>query len=218
MSNSEYEFNEKINAILINPYLSLDEFNINCNLLKKYNIKNISTTLNYLSYLRNLFDNNININTFISYPLADSPHIITDQMIDLAIEEGASGIEYLPQFFYLENNEDEKFATDIEKIYKKKLPLTLIFNKNRMKKKTFTKAIQISLELGIKIFQFGDGFGSTLNISDLKEIKALLNKKSLIKISGNIRNIKTIKELLNNGADNIGTSYFHEIFQELKSI
>ena len=216
MSDFEYQFNEKICAILINPYLSLDDFNISCNLLKKYNIRNISTTLNYLSYLKNNFDNKVKLNTFISYPLADYPHILCDQLIDYAIEEGANGIEYLPKFFYLENNQDDDFANDIERIYKKGLPLTLIFNKRRIRENTFIKAIKISLELGIRFFQFGDGFSSALNSFEIEEIKRLLNDKSFIKVVGKIKDLEETIELLNNGVDNIGTSYFHEIFQTIK--
>ncbi|SVD73484.1 uncharacterized protein METZ01_LOCUS426338, partial [marine metagenome] len=41
-SNKDYEFNEKIHSILLNPYLSIESFEQNINLIKKYNIKNIS--------------------------------------------------------------------------------------------------------------------------------------------------------------------------------
>ena len=217
MSKCAYEFNEIISATLINPFLSLDEFNINCNLIKKYNIRNISTSLNYLSDLRNYFENyRVNISVLISYPLSDCPDFLIDQIIDYAIEKGANGIDYLPKFFYLSKNEDEKFANNIEIISKKKLPLNLIFNKYRMQKETFNKAINISLELGVKFFQFGDGFGTTLNIFDLKKIQELFDENRKIKVVGNIRDIESVIELLNNGADNIGTSSFHEIFKSIE--
>ena len=217
MSKCSYEFNEIISATLINPFLSLDEFNINCNLIKKYNIRNISTSLNYLSDLRNYFENyRVNISVLISYPLSDCPDFLIDQIIDYAIEKGANGIDYLPKFFYLSKNEDEKFANNIERISKKKLPLNLIFNKDRMQKETFNKAINISLELGVKFFQFGDGFGTTLNIFDLKKIQELFDENRKIKVVGNIRDIESVIELLNNGADNIGTTSFHEIFKSIE--
>ena len=217
MSKCSYEFNEIISATLINPFLSLDEFNINCNLIKKYNIRNISTSLNYLSDLRNYFENyRVNISVLISYPLSDCPDFLIDQIIDYAIEKGANGIDYLPKFFYLSKNEDEKFANNIERISKKKLPLNLIFNKYRMQKETFNKAINISLELGVKFFQFGDGFGTTLNIFDLKKIQELFDENRKIKVVGNIRDIESVIELLNNGADNIGTTSFHEIFKSIE--
>ena len=217
MSNIKYELNEKINATLINPFLSTDDFNINCNLIKKYNIKNVSTTLNYLSHLKNSFENyKVKINTFLSYPLADFPDILLDQVIDYAIDEGADGIDYLPKFFNLSINEEEKFANNIEKIAKKELPITLIFNKNRMQEDIFNKAINISLDIGVKFFQFGDGFGATLNSNELKGIKRLLDEKRSIKVVGNIKDVKSAIELLDNGADNIGTSYFSQIFQSIK--
>ena len=45
MFNIDYELNEKIHAIIINPYLSLEELNANCDLIQKYNIRNVSTSL-----------------------------------------------------------------------------------------------------------------------------------------------------------------------------
>ena len=67
MPNIEYELNEKIHAIVINPYLSWEDFRVNCDLIKTYNIQNISTSLNYLADFKNLLGNySANINALIS--------------------------------------------------------------------------------------------------------------------------------------------------------
>ena len=52
MFNIDYELNEKIHAIIINPYLSWDELNANCDLIQKYNIRNVSTSLIFLSHIK----------------------------------------------------------------------------------------------------------------------------------------------------------------------
>ena len=57
MFNIDYELNEKIHAIIINPYLSLEELNANCDLIQKYNIRNVSTSLNFLSHIKDTFNN-----------------------------------------------------------------------------------------------------------------------------------------------------------------
>ena len=69
MPNIEYELNERIHAIIINPYLTWGDFRVNCDLIKKYNIKNISTSLNYLSDFKNLLDNLIKFGIY-SMPFA----------------------------------------------------------------------------------------------------------------------------------------------------
>ena len=77
MPNIEYELNEKIHAIIINPYLSWEDFCVNCDLIIKYNIKNISTSLNYLTDLKNFLGNySADIKALISYPLADLPCLL----------------------------------------------------------------------------------------------------------------------------------------------
>ena len=217
-SNKDYEFNEKIHSILLNPYLSKESFEKNINLIKKYNIKNISTSLNFLSYLKDIFPlSNIKINTLISYPFGDLPNNFVKELILYAKDAGSEAIEYTPKFFALSNNNDEEFAKDIEDISKLDLPITLIFNKRQLSKEIFNKAINISLELGIENYQFGDGFGQHLGVIEIKEIIHLLGKSNFIKIVGGIKTISDVKDTLEAGADCIGTSYYHDIFQELKN-
>ncbi len=217
-TNKDYEFNEKIHSIILNPYLSKESFTNNINLIKKYKIKNISTSLNYLSYIRDNFPlSKIKIHTLISYPFGDLPNNFVQELINYAKDAGSDGIEYIPKFFALSNNKDEEFARDIENISKLELPITLIFNKRPLSKEIFNRAINISLELGIENFQFGDGFGQYLRVNEIKEIMNLLGKNNFIKIVGGIKTIANVKDTLEAGADCIGTSYYHDIFQELKN-
>ena len=68
MPNIEHELNEKVHEILINPYLTWDDLCTNCDLIEKYNIKNLSTSLKYLADLKNRLSNyKVNINTFIPF-------------------------------------------------------------------------------------------------------------------------------------------------------
>ena len=217
-SNKDYEFNEKIHSILLNPYLSKESFEQNINLIKKYNIKNITTSLNFLPYVKdNFLSSNIKITTLISYPFGDLPNNFVQELIHYAKDAGSEAIEYVPKFFTLSNNKDDEFARDIENVSKLDLPITLIFNKKQLSKEIFTQAINISLELGIASFQFGDGFGQYLGVNEIKEIMHLLGKNNFIKIVGGIKTIANVKEILDAGAYCIGTSYYHDIFQELKN-
>ena len=94
MFNIDYELNEKIHATIINPYLTWDELNANCDLIQKYNIRNVSTSLNFLSDIKNSLSNyKVNINTFISYPFADVPIDFIDEFVCYAKDKGANGIE-----------------------------------------------------------------------------------------------------------------------------
>jgi len=219
MSENDYELNEVIHATLLNPYLSKKNFHINCELITKYNIRNISTSLYFLKYLKDSINyKNCKINALISYPLADIPSKFLSELINYAKEYGANGIEFLPRFFYLSDSKDEDFAREIEILIQSGLPITLIFNFNRIDKDILSKAINICLEMGIIDFQFGDGFGPYMNKNDINQIIKLIGDKSKLKISGGIKNLDQVIEILNNGATSIGTSDFHIIFKDLKSL
>ena len=219
MFNIDYELNEKIHATIINPYLSWDDLIKNCDLIKKYNIKNVSTSLNFLSQIKNKLSNyKVNLNTFISYPLADLPVEFIDELICYAKDAGASGIEYTPNFLNLSKNNLNTFASEIESINSSELPVTIIINKTKLDKELFEKALEISLELGIKNFQFGDGFGAPISNVDILEILKFLGNQNSVKIVGGIKKLSQVIDLFDLGIDFIGTSNFHEIFKEIKLI
>ena len=132
MSENDYELNEVIHPTLLNPYLSKKNFQINCELITKYNIRNISTSLYFLKYLKDSINyKNCKINALISYPLADIPSKFLSEIINYAKEYGANGIEFLPRFFYLSDSKEEDFAREIEILIQSSLPITLIFNYQR---------------------------------------------------------------------------------------
>ena len=219
MSNIEYELNEKIHGIIINPYLKWDSFISTCDLIKKYNIRNISTSLNYLSYLRNSLNNySVNINALISYPFADLPISFIEEFVGFAKDKGANGIEYMPNFINLSKRNTDTFGLEIEMIQSYELPVTIIINKSKLEKELFVKAIEISLELGIKSFQFGDGFGPPISAPDVDEILKIISKKSLIKIVGGIKRLTQVIDLFDSGINCVGTSNFSEIFEEVRMI
>ena len=219
MPNIEYELNEKIHAIIINPYLTWEDFCANCDLIKKYNIKNISTSLNYLDDFKNLLGNySANINALISYPLADLPVTFIEELVNFAKDKGANGIEYIPNFINLSKRNLETFAAEIEQVKLTGLPVSIIMNKSKLQKEVLYNAIEISLELGIKNFQFGDGFGPPITLNDVAEILKITGYQNHIKVVGGIKKLTQVIDLFDNGISCVGTSNFSEIFQEVKFI
>jgi len=219
MPNIEYELNEKIHAIIINPYLTWEDFCANCDLIKKYNIKNISTSLNYLDDFKNRLSNySANINALISYPLADLPVTFIEELVNFAKDKGANGIEYIPNFINLSKRNLETFAAEIEQVKLSGLPISIIINKSKLQKEVLYNAIEISLELGIKNFQFGDGFGSPLTSNDVPEILKITGSQNQIKVVGGIKKLSQVIDLFDNGISCVGTSNFCEIFEEVNVI
>ena len=219
MPNIEHELNEKIHAILINPYLTWDDLCTNCDLIEKYNIKNLSTSLKYLADVKNRLSNyKVNINTLISYPLADLPVSFIDQLVCFAKDKGANGIEYIPNFINLSKRNLETFAAEIEQVKLSGLPVSIIINKSKLQKEVLYNAIEISLELGIKNFQFGDGFGPPITLNDVAEILKITGSQNHIKVVGGIKKLTQVIDLFDNGISCVGTSNFCEIFQEVKVI
>ena len=200
-------------------YLTWEEFSANCDLIKKYNIKNISTSLNYLADFKNsLINYSASINALISYPLADLPISFIEELVCFAKDKGANGIEYIPNFINLYKRNLETFAAEIEQVKLSGLPVSIIINKSKLQEEVLQSAIEISLELGIKNFQFGDGFGPTITSNDVAEILKIIGSENQIKVVGGIKKLKQVIDLFEMGISCVGTSNFYEIFQEVKVI
>ena len=73
-------------------------------------------------------------------------------------------------------------------------------------------AIEISLELEIKNFQIGDGFGQPITSNDVDKILKKTGDQNHIKIVGGIKTLKQVIDLFNAGVNCVGTSNFCEIF------
>ena len=219
MPNIEYELNEKIHAIIINPYLNWDDFCANCDLIKKYNIKNISTSLYYLPDLKNCLSNySSNINALISYPLADLPVSFIEELVCFAKDKGANGIEYIPNFIKLSKRNLDTFAAEIEQVKLSGLPVTIIINKSKLEEEILYNSIEISQELGIKNFQFGDGFGPPITSNDVAQILKITGRQNQIKTVGGIKKLTQVIDLFDAGINCVGTSNFCEIFEEVNLI
>jgi len=74
------------------------------------------------------------------------------------------------------------------------------------------------LELGIKNFQFGDGFGPPIALNDVGEILKITGSQNHIKVVGGIKKLTQVIDLFDNGISCVGTSNFCEIFQVVKVI
>ena len=98
------------------------------------------------------------------------------------------------------------------------LPVSIIINKSKLREEVFINAIEICLELGIKNFQFGDGFGSPLTSYDVPDILKIIGSQNQIKVVGGIKKLTQVIDLFDNGISCVGTSNFCEIFEEVNVI
>ena len=125
---------------------------------------------------------------------------------------------YIPNFINLSKRNLETFAAEIEQVKLSGLPVSIIINKSKLKKEVLYDAIEISLELGIKNFQFGDGFGPPITSNDLEEILKITGSQNQIKVAGGIKNLTQVIDLFDSGISCVGTSNFCEIFEEVNVI
>ena len=79
-------------------------------------------------------------------------------------------------------------------------------------------AIEICLELEIKNFQFGDGFGAPITSDDIAEIQRITGSLNQIKVVGGIKKLTQVIDLFDIGISCVGTSNFCEIFEEVNVI
>tara|TARA_Y100001970_G_C14253637_1_gene873536 strand:+ start:2276 stop:2947 length:672 start_codon:yes stop_codon:yes gene_type:complete len=212
------EIASRIHEVAINPILNNEDLNDLYNSCKHNDIKSISSSCNYLPTLREKIspEDKISLNALIGFPFGDIPTSLKLDLATWAIDLGADSLEVVPNYFYFNSKAIDLFANEIESINTKQIPIRIIINQNYFDKNNIAMLISILTELNIENIQLGNGFGPKITFDELNLFKELCKEKFIFKVVGGIKTFSDVIYFLNNGVKYVGTSYSHEILQELK--
>ncbi|MGB9980340.1 deoxyribose-phosphate aldolase [Methanobacterium sp.] len=166
-----------------------------------------------------LEDSDVNICTVISFPLgANTPKIKFFETRD-ALEHGAHEIDMVMNIGALKSGLEDVVREDIKrvvaaaegKIVKVIIETALLTNNEKI------QACKISKEEGADFVKTSTGLGySGATIEDVILIREAIGPNMGIKASGGIRDLKTALDMIDSGANRIGTSSGNKIMEELQ--
>ncbi len=180
---------------------------------KKYNFFGICVNPNYVELAHELLSGSeIKIVTVVNFPLANNTVDMTKYQIEKVLNYGADEIDTVVNISALKNKDYKKVEQDI-KTTKEAVGehnLKVILETDLLTKEEIKTASLISAQAGANFVKTSTGFvknGVGAKVEDVELMKkTVLSYGVGVKASGGIKNYNQAINLINAGADRLGTS------------
>ena len=136
-----------------------------------------------------------------------------------AVADGADEIDMVICISAVKNGEYGYVKREIKKVVKaaRGNPVKVILETSLLTRDEMLKAAACARDAGAAFLKTSTGyFGGGATADDVRALKSVSKGKCAVKASGGIRNAETFREMLDAGADRIGTSSGTAIAEELK--
>ena len=134
-----------------------------------------------------------------------------------AAEQGAEEVDVVPNFHALQEGKIEIFAEELSEICSVGLPVRAILNINNLSQEKLILAVEVALEVGVNGILTGNGFGPAVTNSEVSNIRKITHDKCSLKAVGGIKTLSHSLELIDAGANLIGTSMGPELMHQLRN-
>ena len=204
--------NKYIDHTLLKPDATRDEIKKLCDEAKKYNFASVCINPCNISFCKKeLFNSNINICTVVGFPLGQMTVDAKIAETKDAITKGANEIDMVLNIAALKQNNLEYVTNEIKLIadicHKNKVILKVIIETcllNQEQKINACKCVSIAKADFIKTSTGFSTSGAT--IEDVALLRKYSSPNVKVKASGGIRSLKDAIEMINAGAERLGTS------------
>ena len=186
---------------------------------KKHNFKTICINPSWIKYAKTKLKNtNVGITTVVGFPLGANSMQSKVFESKLAIDHGVDEVDMVINIGRLKDKQDDYVLEEIKKvktickdhILKVIIEIALLTNEEK------ERVIKIVGQSGADFIKTSTGFsyhGAT--IEDVKLMRELSPKKVKVKAAGGVKTLEDLKNMVNAGAERIGTSNGVKIITKL---
>lgn len=210
-----------IDHTLLLPEASLEQITKLCEEAKKYKFKSVCVNPYYVKTCKKLLKgSDVLVCSVIGFPLGQNTTEIKVAETENAIKNGADEIDMVINISQLKANDEKYNLSEINKIKTacgKKI-LKVIIETCLLNEKEKENACNLILKSKADFIKTSTGFnkgGATLD--DIKLFKKIIKDKKLIKAAGGIKTSDDLINMIDAGADRIGTSRGVELISNTNS-
>ena len=217
--SGEEDIASKIDHTLLKPDTTLQQINKLC---EEAMTHGFATVCIPPYFVRNAFqvleDTKVKIATVIGFPLGYSSAYIKVEEAKRAMEDGAHELDVVMNLAAFFSGNEKEVLKEIQSItqlahLRGKL-VKLIIETALLSEADLKRACSLAVKGEVDYVKTSTGFlGSGATASIIEQLRELLPKKIKVKASGGIKTRKQLMELVEAGADRIGTSSALEIIE-----
>lgn len=197
-----------IHQTALDPFIEEETFNEMCDVARHFHFAGFCTNAIQTSTARKRLgsQNGPKLITVIAFPFGAIPTSIKKAEIEWAAEQGADGVDVVPNFFALKQGNIDFFAEELAELCEIGLPTRVVLNFSQLSVEKLKIAIEACLDAGASGIQTGNGFGPSITPEQIGQAKKFTRKQCSIKAFGGLKEINQILSIIEAGADLIGTS------------
>jgi len=208
-----------IHQAVLNPHLDKEMLAQVCNESKQNIFAGLCTSLSHLSIAREKLGSKstTKLISVIAFPFGFIPTSNKLKEAEYAIEKGVEELDFVPNYFALEEGNIELFAEEINQLSELGVPVRVILDTSiLLNPSKLPLAINASIDAGANGIQIGNGFGPAISKNLTQKVSEIVKNRCSIKAVGGIKTFDQAIEIIEAGSTFIGTSFGFEITKEQK--
>jgi len=212
--NEVVELGNKIDFTLLDPRATESDLEKLCDIAYKHSYYSVCVNPCNVSYVRGYIDKNfdgeIKVVSVIGFPLGANSTQIKVEEIKKFLNSGADEIDFVVNIGKVKQGKFDYIKNEFKKIRKtaKKNVVKAIIETCYLDKNEIVKLSKICAQTKIDFVKTSTGFGTGgANLEDVKLIYDTVKGLCAVKASGGIRTREDAVNLINFGANRIGTSH-----------
>lgn len=211
------QYSKYIDHTLLKPTATKDDIIKLCYEAKKYDFYSVCVNPYYVSLAYSVLkDTGVKIACVVGFPLGMNCTEIKVSEAKRAVEDGASEIDMVVNMGLFKAGEYQEVVEDINALCELGADVKVIIETSELSQREIAKMCDIVNKSNALFIKTSTGFvGDGARIDDIKLMKRLMMQTKKIKASGGIRDAKTFLEMIDAGADRIGTSSGVKIMEEI---
>lgn len=215
------EINRMIDHTLLKPESTREQIKSLCDEALEYNFKSVCINPFWVSYANDILkDSEVSVCTVIGFPLGANTTSMKATEAREAILNGADEVDMVINVGLLKSKEYDLVEEDIKAVVEesKDKIVKVIIETCLLSDEEIVKACEISMKSGADFVKTSTGFNSAgAKAQDVNLMRKTVGDTLGVKASGGIRDLKTAREMIENGATRLGVSAGIEIIKELEN-
>ncbi len=223
MANASYQSDLpdlalRINQSLLDPHLDKESLNTSCDAAKHFGFYGLCTNLIRLPEAKERLGNKgaTKLIAVIAFPFGAIPTSIKQAEAEWAAAHGADELDVVPNFKSVAEGNIEHFGEELAKLASIGLPIRVILDIPNISKGKLPATVETAIDAGATELQTGNGFGGPVTAKDVYLLKELSKGRCPITAAGGLRHIDQALELVEAGANHLGTSQGVELMKALR--
>ena len=142
----------------------------------------------------------------VSFPFGSNASAIKRAEAEWAVEAGADELDLVPDFALLLDGELTALHDQIAQLVELSLPVKLILEADQLTADQLDTLVEVALDAGVAFLKTGSGYGQPASPQLVQRLHKLASGRARIKASGGIRSLEQAIQLVQAGAERLGTS------------